>query len=39
MVGAVGAARAAGVKTGLISNSWGLGIYDRRARSTSSTPP
>lgn len=29
MVGAVGAARSAGVKTGLISNSWGLGIYDR----------
>jgi epoxide hydrolase-like predicted phosphatase len=29
MLGAVGAARAAGVKTGLISNSWGLGIYDR----------
>jgi epoxide hydrolase-like predicted phosphatase len=29
MIGAVKAARAAGVKTGLISNSWGLGIYDR----------
>ncbi len=29
MVGAVGAARAAGIKTGLISNSWGLSIYDR----------
>ena len=29
MLEAVGAARAAGVKTGLISNSWGLGIYDR----------
>ena len=29
MVAAVRAARAAGVKTGLISNSWGLGIYDR----------
>ncbi len=29
MVGAVRAVRAAGVKTGLISNSWGLGIYDR----------
>ncbi len=29
MLGAVAAARAAGVKTGLISNSWGLGIYDR----------
>lgn len=29
MIGAVRAARAAGVKTGLISNSWGLGIYDR----------
>ncbi|MQA74546.1 MAG: HAD-IA family hydrolase [Solirubrobacterales bacterium] len=29
MVGAVRAARAAGVPTGLISNSWGLGIYDR----------
>jgi len=29
MVGAVRAARAAGKRTGLISNSWGLGIYDR----------
>jgi putative hydrolase of the HAD superfamily len=29
MLGAVRAARAGGVKTGLISNSWGLGIYDR----------
>lgn len=29
MLEAVGAARGAGVKTGLISNSWGLGIYDR----------
>jgi putative hydrolase of the HAD superfamily len=29
MVGAVRAARTAGLKTGLISNSWGLGIYDR----------
>ena len=29
MVGAVRAARSAGVRTGLISNSWGLGIYDR----------
>ena len=29
MLGAVAAARAAGVRTGLISNSWGLGIYDR----------
>ncbi len=29
MVQAVGAARAAGIPTGLISNSWGLGIYDR----------
>jgi putative hydrolase of the HAD superfamily len=29
MIGAVRAARAAGLKTGLISNSWGLGIYDR----------
>ena len=29
MVGAVRAARAAGLKTGLISNSWGLGIYER----------
>jgi putative hydrolase of the HAD superfamily len=29
MIGAVGAARAGGVPTGLISNSWGLGIYDR----------
>jgi putative hydrolase of the HAD superfamily len=29
MLEAVTAARAGGVKTGLISNSWGLGIYDR----------
>ena len=29
IVGAVRAARRAGVHTGLISNSWGLGIYDR----------
>ena len=29
MVDAVRAAGAAGLKTGLISNSWGLGIYDR----------
>jgi epoxide hydrolase-like predicted phosphatase len=29
MLEAVEAARAAGVKTGMISNSWGLGIYDR----------
>jgi epoxide hydrolase-like predicted phosphatase len=29
MIGAVRTARAAGVATGLISNSWGLGIYDR----------
>ncbi len=29
MLEAVAAARAGGVKTGLISNSWGLGIYDR----------
>jgi putative hydrolase of the HAD superfamily len=29
MLAAVAAARAAGVRTGLISNSWGLGIYDR----------
>jgi putative hydrolase of the HAD superfamily len=29
MIGAVAAARAAGVRTGLISNSWGLGIYER----------
>jgi putative hydrolase of the HAD superfamily len=29
MVGAVRAAHAAGVRTGLISNSWGLGIYER----------
>jgi putative hydrolase of the HAD superfamily len=29
MIGAVRSARAAGVRTGLISNSWGLGIYDR----------
>jgi putative hydrolase of the HAD superfamily len=29
MIGAVRAARQGGVRTGLISNSWGLGIYDR----------
>ena len=29
MIGAVRAARAAGVRTGLISNSWGHGRYDR----------
>ena len=29
MIAAVRAARAGGVQTGLISNSWGLGIYDR----------
>jgi epoxide hydrolase-like predicted phosphatase len=29
MIGAVRSARDAGVRTGLISNSWGLGIYDR----------
>lgn len=29
MVGAVQTAHRAGLKTGLISNSWGLGIYDR----------
>ena len=29
MVNAVRAARTGGVKTGLISNSWGLGIYER----------
>jgi putative hydrolase of the HAD superfamily len=29
MIGAVRAARGAGVRTGLISNSWGLGIYER----------
>jgi putative hydrolase of the HAD superfamily len=29
MIGAVRAARAGGAKTALISNSWGLGIYDR----------
>lgn len=29
MIGAVRAARKGGVKTGLITNSWGLGIYDR----------
>ena len=29
MIGAVRAAGAAGIRTGLISNSWGLGIYDR----------
>ena len=31
MIAAVGAAHAAGVRTALVSNSWGLGIY-RRAR-------
>lgn len=29
MIGAVRAARGAGVRTGLITNSWGLGIYER----------
>jgi epoxide hydrolase-like predicted phosphatase len=29
MIAAVRAARSGGVRTGLISNSWGLGIYDR----------
>jgi putative hydrolase of the HAD superfamily len=29
MIGAVRAASTAGVRTGLISNSWGLGIYER----------
>jgi epoxide hydrolase-like predicted phosphatase len=29
MVGAVRTARERGIKTGLISNSWGLSIYDR----------
>jgi putative hydrolase of the HAD superfamily len=29
MLAAVGAARAAGVPTGLVSNSWGLAMYDR----------
>jgi len=29
MIGAVRAARSAGKRTGLISNSWGLGIYER----------
>lgn len=29
MIEAVGAARAGGVRTGLITNSWGMGIYDR----------
>ena len=29
MIGAVRAASAAGLRTGLISNSWGLGIYER----------
>ena len=37
MLDAVRAAGAAGVRTGLISNSWGLGIYDRLGRSISST--
>jgi putative hydrolase of the HAD superfamily len=31
MIEAVRAAREAGVRTGLISNSWGMGIYDRGA--------
>jgi putative hydrolase of the HAD superfamily len=31
MIGAVRAARSEGVRTGLISNSWGMGIYDRGA--------
>jgi putative hydrolase of the HAD superfamily len=31
MISAVRAARNAGVRTGLISNSWGMGIYDRGA--------
>ena len=30
MIAAVGKLRAAGVRTGLISNSWGTGIYDSR---------
>jgi putative hydrolase of the HAD superfamily len=34
MIDAVRAARAGGVRTGLISNSWGLGIYDRAPSST-----
>jgi epoxide hydrolase-like predicted phosphatase len=29
MIEAVGAARSAGIRTGLITNSWGMGIYDR----------
>jgi len=29
MIGAVEAVRAAGIRTGLISNSWGTGIYER----------
>jgi putative hydrolase of the HAD superfamily len=29
MIGAVRSARAAGIATGLITNSWGLGIYER----------
>ena len=29
MIGAVTAIRAAGLKTGLITNSWGMGIYER----------
>lgn len=29
MIGAVRAAREAGTRTGLITNSWGMGIYDR----------
>ena len=29
MIDAVSAARAAGVRTGLITNSWGTGIYER----------
>ena len=29
MVAAVGAIRDAGIRTGLITNSWGMGIYER----------
>ena len=37
MIDALPRARAAGVKTGLISNSWGRGRYDRRASASGST--
>ena len=43
MIGAVRAARQAGVRTGLVSNSWGAGGYDRTlfesCSTGSSSPP